>query len=243
MERKSISAADKSALKDAAISLIVQSPLIMNWRIKAHPHRTFSVDVGLGSMTAIASSLYLWILFFMEDSSTRDFFKVTTAIAPLQMGFFWWVARKKNVWNYKISSVGGFVEWWEDYFENTKYFFRGAALFSIVCIITMISIAPGMIWAIAGIGGMVILAAIRLVTWENEIEWQRFTWDQPQRIFTDRKRGMVVLERNYDPDVPFWENYLCVQVFLPKGRIDEFLTLCKKYAPSDVEYEEGSYPE
>lgn len=243
MERKSISAADKSALKDAAISLIVKSPLIMDWRIKAHPHRTFSVDVGLGSMTAIASTVYLWILFFMEESSTRDFFKVTTAIAPLQMGFFWWVARKKTVWNYKISSVGGFVEWWEDYFENTKYFFRGIALFAIVCIFIMISIAPEMVWAIAGIGGMVILAAIRLMTWENEIEWQRFTWDRPQRIFTDRKRGMVVLERNYDPDVPFWENYLYVQVFLPKDQIDEFLTLCKKFAPSDVEYEEGSFRE
>lgn len=153
------------------------------------------------------------------------------------------MARKKTVWNYKISSVGGFVEWWEDYFENTKYFFRGIALFAIVCILTMISIAPGMIWAIAGIGGMVILAAVKLMAWENEIEWQRFTWDQPKRIFTDRKRGMVVLERNYDPDVPFWENYLYVQVFLPKDRIDEFIALCKKYAPIDVEYNEGDFPD
>jgi len=106
----------------------------------------------------------------------------------------------------------------------------------------MIAIAPDLIWAIAGIGGMVILAGLKLMTWENEVNWKCFTWDRPQTIFTDRKRGMVVLERNYDPELPFWENYMYVQVFLPKDRIDEFLALCKKYALSDVEYMEGRFP-
>lgn len=90
---------------------------------------------------------------------------------------------------------------------------------------------------------MVILAAVKLMASENEIEWQRFTWDQPQLIFTDRKRGLVVLQRNFDPEVPFWENHLYVHVFLPKGQIDEFLAPCKKYASSDVEYAEDHFRE
>jgi hypothetical protein len=243
MDNAAISTADEAAFKEAAIASIVKAPSIMKWRIKAHPRRTFSIDLALGSLTAITMCIYLWIVLFMEDSSTRDFFKVTATAFPLFFIFFWWIVRKKTVWNYTITSKGGFVEFWEDYFQRTKYFFRGLAIFAVVCVVTMIAIAPGLIWAIAGVGGMVILASIKLMTWENEVEWQCFTWDRPQRIFTDRKRGMVLLERNYDPELPFWENYMYIQVFLPKDKIDEFLALCRKYAPSDVEYKEGHFRE
>jgi len=243
MERISSSTVDEPAFKAAAIASIAKAPTLMAWRIKAHSHRIFPVDAGFGSLAAVAWCIYLWILIFMEDSSTRDFFKVTTTILPLQMSFYWWIARKKTVWNYTISSEGGFVEFWEDYFQNTKYFFRGLAIFAVVCIITMIAIAPGMIWAIAGVGGMVILASIKLMTWEIDVSWKLFTWDRPQCIFTDRKRGLVVLERNPNPELPFWENYMYIQVFLPKDQIDEFLALCKIYAPGDVEYKEGDFRE
>jgi hypothetical protein len=243
MEKTSVSATDEVALKESAFASIVKAPSIMAWKIKAHPRRTRSIDIALGTLVAITSCIYLWIVLFMEDSSQRDFFKVTATAFPLFFIFFWWIVRKKNIWNYTISSEGGFVEFWEDYFQNTKYFSRVLAVFAVVCIITMIAIAPGLIWTIAGVGGMVVLASIKLMVWENEVEWQIFTWDRPQRIFTDRKRGMVLLERKYDPELPFWENYLYIQVFLPKDQIDDFLALCRKYAPSDVEYKEGSFRE
>ena len=226
-------------LKTTAIASIVKGHRLMEWKIKARPHPTFTIDVALGSMILIALCVHLWIIFLMDESVARDFFKTGFIIFPLGFIFFWWIARKKTVWNYTISTEGGFVEFWEDYFQGTKYFFRGLAVFAIVCVLAMMVIAPDLIWAVAGIGGMVILAGVRLMTWENEVEWQRFTWDRPQRISTDRKRGLVLLQRKYDPELPFWENYMYVRVFLPKGQIDEFLALCKKYAPSDVEYEEG----
>ncbi|MBC3951041.1 hypothetical protein [Pseudomonas folii] len=222
--------------------LFIEALPIMEWKIKAHSHWIFPVDAGLGSLTTGAMCLYLWIIFFMEDSSTRDFFKVTTAIAPIQMGFYWWIARKKTVWNYKISTKGGHVEYWEDYFQYSRCVFVGLAIIAIVCVLAMVSIAPGMIWAIAGVGGMVILAAIKLLAWENEVESECFTWDRPRRIFVDRKRNLVVLERRYNPDV-VGDNYLCVQVFLPKGRLDEFLAICKQYVSIDVKYEEGRFRE
>jgi hypothetical protein len=243
MEKTSFSAADEPTLKAAAIASILERPSLMEWRVKAHPHRTFPIDAGLGSFTAIGICIFLWIQLFMADSAIRDFFKYIIIIVPLQMGFFWWVARKKTVWNYTFSSEGGFVEFWEDYFQATKYFFKGLAVFAIVCVITMVAIAPGLIWAVIGIGGMVVLAAIRLMTWENDVSWKFFTWDRPQIIFTDRKRGLVVLERHHNPELPFWENYLYIQVFLPKDQIDDFLALCRKYAPGDVEYKEGHFRE
>lgn len=181
-------------------------------------------------------------IFFMADSSTRELFRNTIFVLPLGSLYLWWIGRKKTVWNYTISSEGGYVEYWEDYFGNTKYFFRGLAIFAVVCILTMIAIAPGLILLTAGMGGVMIIAAIRLASWENEVEWQRFTWDRPQKIFTDRRRGMVVLERHPVPD-DFWKNYLYLQVFLPKDRIDEFLAICKEYASEDVQYEEGRFVE
>lgn len=219
-----------------------ETPLLMEWEIKAHSHWIFPVDAGLGSMALVAICTYLWVLFFMEASPARDFFKVTTASAPVLAIFLWWAARKKTVWNYKISTVGGHVEYWEDYFKYSKYVFRGLGVFAVVCILTLISIAPGMIWAIAGVGGMVLLAAAKLMAWEHEVDSECFTWDRPQRIYVDRKRDLVVLERSYNPDI-LNDNHLHVQVFLPKGRIDEFLTLCKHYVSSEVEYIEGSIRE
>jgi hypothetical protein len=242
-EKDSISIADEAALKHAAFASITKVPTLMEWRIKAHSHWIFPADVGFGSLALIGWGIYLWIYFFMEESLTREFFVVSGTSFPLVGTLVWWGARKKTVWNYTISSEGGFVEFWEDYFQATKYFFKGLAVFAIVCVITMIAIAPGLIWAIAGIGGMVILAGIKLMTWENDVSWQRFKWDRPPCIFTDRKRGLVVLERHHNPDLPFWENYLYVQVFLPKDQIDDFLALCRKYAPGDVEYKEGHFRE
>jgi len=221
----------------------VETLLLMEWKIKAHPHWMFPTDVALGFGAVAFLSVCLWVHFFVEDASSRDFFKGPTVFALLLWLFFWCVARKKTVWNYKITSEGGYVEFWEDYFKYTKYVFKGIAVLVAVSLLAMISIAPGMILPIAGVGGMVILGSIKLMAWENEIGMKRFTWDRPQCIFTDRNRGMVVLERRVGPDIPFAENYMYIQVFLPKKRIDEFLALCRKYASSDVEYEEGHFRE
>jgi hypothetical protein len=96
MEKTSFSAADEPTLKAAAIASILERPSLMEWRVKAHPHRTFPIDAGLGSFTAIGICIFLWIQLFMADSAIRDFFKYIIIIVPLQMGFFWWVARKKR---------------------------------------------------------------------------------------------------------------------------------------------------
>lgn len=242
MKKRFLLTADEAVLKTEAIASVVEEPLLMEWEINAHSNWMLLVDAWLGSLTVAAACLYLWIVFFMEDSPTRDFFKSNHYYCTDPNGFFWWVARKKTVWNYKISTVGGHVEYWEDYFKYSKYVFRGLGVFAVVCILTLISIAPGMIWAIAGVGGMVLLAAAKLMAWEHEVDSECLTWDRPQRIYVDRKRDLVVLERSYDPDI-LNDNHLHVQVFLPKGRIDEFLTLCKHYVSSKVEYIEGNIRE
>ena len=224
-----------------AQSSVASAQQLMKWKIKAQRNYTIPLERILGTLIALSSLVYLWI-YFTNHSPARDLYTTMATTPPLFLSYFWWIVRKKTVWNYTISSGGGYVEYWEDYFGSTKYFFKGLAIFAVVCILTMIAIAPGLILLTAGMGGIMIIAAIRLASWENEVEWQYFTWDRPQKIFTDRKRGMVVLERHPVPD-NFWKNYLYLQVFLPKDRIDEFLAICKKYASEDVQYEEGHFVE
>jgi hypothetical protein len=103
----------------------------------------------------------------------------------------------------------------------------------------MISIMPMMVFVVVGAGAMAIPAAFKLLAWENEVEHDGFKWERVQLISTDRSRNLVILQRRYDPNIPFEQNHLCFRVFLSKHRIDEFLDCCKKYASADVEFEEG----
>lgn len=217
--------------------------VLMNWEIKAHPNWMVPIDAPLGFLTAIAVCACLWVHLAGVDASTRDFYQGPTIFGVLLTAFLWWSARKKTVFKYCISEQESFVECWDDYLKNTKYLFRGLAVTFALCVLSMLVIAPSLIWALVGPAGMAVIAAKKLMTWENEVTRQSFTWDRPQCVFTDRRRGLVVLERRYDPDIPFEENYLYVQIFLPRDRIDDFLALCKKYAPSDVEYKEGNFRE
>jgi len=80
---------------------------------------------------------------------------------------------------------------------------------------------------------------LKLLAWENEVDSDSFEWDRVQLILTDRKRNLVILERRYDSDIPFEQNYMYFRNFLPKYRLEEFLECCKQNAASTVDFEMG----
>jgi hypothetical protein len=51
MEKNTISIPDQEALKDAAIASVVNAPSLMDWKKRAHPHRTLPIDAFLGNFT------------------------------------------------------------------------------------------------------------------------------------------------------------------------------------------------
>ena len=216
---------------------------LMEWQIKAHPNWMVPMNIAQIVLLSVPARFMLYGYYLADSPESRESTIDLGWYGFFFAGFLCWAGRKKTVFKYSISQFGGVVESWGDYFQYTKYIFKGIAVLAGASVLAMIVIAPDMILAIAGVGGMVILGSIKLMAWENTVEVRRFTWDRPQCIFTDRKRGMVVLERRVGPDIPFVENYMYVQVFLPKKRIDEFLALCRKYAPNDVEYDEGHFRE
>jgi hypothetical protein len=213
---------------------------VMTWDIKAHPRPTLPVDIAMGILTLVPVSfiLYGWL---GDSGAEISRALVGGGLVGIILFLYLWVmaGRQKMLYSYCISERGGYVEYRQHYPEYAKHFFKGFAIFFFVCIFIMIAMDPGFVWMLAGPAGIALVAAKFLLTWENEVGHSSFQWDRPQLVFTDRTRGLVILQRRYDPDIPFEENYLYFEAFLPQHRIDEFLTIARLYAPSGVDYEEG----
>jgi len=216
------------------------SERLMSWTVKAYPQPTFVMDMSMIVVALMPTMYYIYGRFFYEDEDSRSSV-VNPALFGVVLTFFFWikVVRQKTFYSYRITENGGEVDYWLHFSRFAKILFKAIAIFVLVAVLAMISIMPMMIFALVGVGAMTIPAALKLLAWENEIEHGSFEWDRVQLISTDRSRNLVILQRRYDPDIPFEQNYLCFRVFLPKHRIDEFLDCCKKYAPSHVDFEEG----
>jgi len=155
--------------------------------------------------------------------------------------FIMWIgiARQKTFYSYRITEKEGEVKYWLHFPKCSGWIFKGIAIFALVTILAIIAIMPMMIFALVGIGAITIPAALKLLAWENEVDIDSFEWDRVQLILTDRKRNLVILQRRYDPDIPFEQNYMYFRVFLPPHRINEFLDVCRGYAPAYADFQEG----
>ena len=212
---------------------------LMSWEIKAYPQPTIFMDIGFGVLIILFVVFYLYGCLH-EDEVAKD--AITSSVpVPIAIFFIFWVGivRQKTFYTYRITKKGGVVDYWLHFPAYAGFVFKGIAIFVLVAVLTMISIMPIMIFALVGIGAVTIPAALKLLAWENEVEHDGFEWERVQLVATDRSRNLVILQRRYDPDIPFEQNYLCFRVFLPKHRIDEFLDYCKVHAPSNVDFEEG----
>jgi hypothetical protein len=214
---------------------------LMAWNIKALPHTTFEMDIGMaiGAMFPLGMMLYGY---FGEHGN--GFFQSVGTFGVCFFYFLWKkVVRQKNVYQYRITDQGGEVRYWADYPKHFGTFFKcvsGLFLFVVIC---MIAVSPAFIWLLAGAGGMALAGARFFFGWENEIRTGRFTWDRVNRVVIDNKRKMVVMTRHDDPNLSFEENYLCFEAFLTQQQIDKFVDMVKQYAPKTTDFEEGRWVE
>lgn len=213
---------------------------LMSWTVKAYPQPTLFMDVGMLVAASLPAMYYVYGWFLHENDSNRNS-TMNSALFGVALILFFWIkiVRQKTFYSYRITENGGEVDYWLHFSKFSKILFKVIAIFVLVAVLAMISIMPMMIFALVGAGAMAIPAALKLLAWENEVERDGFEWERVQLISTDRSRNLVILQRPYDPDIPFEQNYMCFRVFLPKDRIDEFLDCCKKYASSNVDFEEG----
>jgi hypothetical protein len=236
---------ENAQVHDASIETDVSlakeaSSIFMRWEIKAHAHPTMIMDVGMAVLGAFPLMFYIYGVFFHENETTRHSV-LNSGMFGIALVFFLWIAiaRQKTFYSYRITEKGGEVDYWLYFPKCAGWIFKGIAIFALVTVLAIIAIMPMMIFALVGIGAITIPAALKLLAWENEIDSGSFEWGRVQLIVADRKRSLVVLQRRYDPDIPFEQNYMYFRVFLPRQRFNEFIEACKQYAPSTVDFEEG----
>lgn len=212
----------------------------MQWEIKAHSHPVILMDGSMAVLGALPLMCFLYGIFFHENENTRYLF-TDVPIFGMVLVFIMWIgiARQKTFYSYRVTEKGSEVKYWLHFPKCSGWIFKGIAIFALVTLLAIITIMPMMIFALVGIGAITIPAALKLMAWENEVYSDSFEWDRAQLILTDRKRNLVILERRYDPDIPFEKNYMYFRVFLPPHRISEFLDVCRRYAPAYTDFQEG----
>lgn len=213
---------------------------LIQWEIKAHAHPVILMDAGMAVLGFIPLMFFLYGCFFHENENTRYIF-TDIPIFGMMLVFIMWIgiARQKTFYSYRVTEKGGEVKYWLHFPKCSGWIFKGIAIFALVTVLALIAIMPMMIFALVGIGAITIPAALKLLAWENEVDSDSFEWNRVQLILTDRKRSLVILERRYDPDIPFEQNYMYFRVFLPPHRISEFLDVCRRYAPACTYFQEG----
>lgn len=198
------------------------------------------MDGSMAVLGALPLMCFLYGIFFHENENTRYLF-TDVPIFGMVLVFIMWIgiARQKTFYSYRVTEKGGEVKYWLHFPKCSGWIFKGIAIFALVTVLAIITIMPMMIFALVGIGAITIPAALKLMAWENEVYSDSFEWDRVQLILTDRKRNLVILERRYDPDIPFEKNYMYFRVFLPPHRISEFLDVCRRYATAYTDFQEG----
>lgn len=175
-----------------------------------------------------------------DNENTREMVMFSAPVPIAIISIFWiGIVRQKTCFHYHVTDSGGFVDYWLYFPKYAGMIFKAIAIFALIVVLVAVSLMPMMIFAVAGVGLITLPAALKLLSWENEINRNSFEWKRAQLIFIDRKRNLVILQRRYDPEIPVEQNYMYFRVFLPRHRLDDFLEICQKYAPSHVDYEEG----
>ena len=201
---------------------------LMSWTIKALPHPILPVDIAMaiGALLPIGLIIYG---FFGEHASGVGSNDKFMGLFGLCLWLFLWkkVARQKNLYNYRITDQGGEVEYWMDFPDMRTFFkwFTGICLFVVIC---MIAVEPSFFWMLAGPGGMAIMGARSLISWENEKKYNWVRWDDLNHVIIDRKRKVVV---SLDDQVFF-------EAFLEKSQIDKYLEVVHLYMPPHTRFEE-----
>jgi len=208
--------------------------ILMTWKIKAYSHPTLFMDVGmavLGFFTGVFI-LYGWFLHGNEDTKHLV---VNTGLVGVVVVFILWagVVRQKTVYNYRFTEFGCEVDYWLNLPKSGATLFKALSIFIFICILSMISIDPSLIWIAAGPAGITIISAIKLLHWENSVEHHSTDWARYDLVFIDRKRKMVVPSFQDNPLAGF-------EVHLEKDKIDEFVAFLKTVIPN-AEFREAKW--
>ncbi|MFJ2682324.1 hypothetical protein ACIOYV_01125 [Pseudomonas sp. NPDC087342] len=233
---------NEHAIEEAPIAGEVQ----MSWTIKALPHNTSIMDIGMIALTlvglaALSNGIYEIFYLDLPMQQRSTFLSAHFGIICLCMTLYFWtlVIRQKNIYHYVITDIEIDVEYKTHLPQLAVTIFKWLSGTFIVSVFIFIAYNPSAAWLLAGPAGISIVSAIHFLNWKNPTKNLRFTWDRPNLVLTDRKRNLVAVQRRYNPEMRIEDNYLYIPIHLPRASIDEFLVIAKKFAPPSTDFEEG----
>ena len=233
---------DKNAIEQAPIAGNVQ----MSWTIKALPHNTSIMDMGMIVLTLIGLTALLngiYEIFYLELPLRQRsiFLSAHFGTVCLCMTLYFWilVIRQKYIYHYVVTDKEIDVKHKTHFPKLAGTFFKWLSGIFLFAVLVFIIFNPSAAWLLAGPAGISIVSAIHLLNWKNPTKSLRFTWDRPNLVITDRKRNLVAVQRRHNPKMRLEDNYLYIPVHLPKADIDKFLVLAKKLTRPSTSFEEG----
>ena len=205
---------------------------LMVWTLKAHPYPTLSMDIIMGSMALVPAGMLLYSYLGDFTNGMEIFWRIIGGGGILFVLTLWLKgARQKTVYRYRITDVGGEVEYWVDYPEHMGAFFKwlsGITLFIVIC---LIAVEPTFIWGLAGPVGIAMGGAKFFMGWKNEKKLETYPyWHLCNFVTVDRKRRMIVVHQTR-LDVGF-------DVHLSKELFDEYLDTLKAVLPPTAVFTE-----
>lgn len=208
--------------------------VLMSWEIKAHAQPTLPADIGMCVLFFIPITLFFCSWLGDISRETREVLIGGGILAVAIYSYLWILAvRQKTLFKYRIHEDGGHMAYRLYFPKYAGVFLKTFAIFTFISILSMISIDPSLIWITAGPAGITIIAAIKLLNWEDPVEHHSTDWARYDLVFIDRKRKMVVPSFQDNPLAGF-------EVHLEKAKIDEFVAFLKTVIPH-AEFREAKW--
>ncbi|KPX25504.1 Permease of the major facilitator superfamily [Pseudomonas syringae pv. delphinii] len=129
----------------------------------------------------------------MFSDSLYSLVGTVLALAGIFAYFTGLLIRQKTIYNYTLKTDGATVEYYLHYPDFASSFFKGIAI-AVILIFVFIALLTGSLLFLIGPVAMAVIAAVKLLNWENPVHHRQTTpWHLHEFVTVDHKRLMVII--------------------------------------------------
>ncbi|KWT07192.1 permease [Pseudomonas syringae pv. broussonetiae] len=193
------------------------------------PKEIMITQLGFAAFHVMASSLFIWLGWVIFSDSPSSLVCVILALGGHLAYFIGLLIRQKTIYNYTLKTDGATVEYYLHYPDFASSFFKGIAI-AIILIFVFIALFTGSLLFLIGPVEMAVVAAIKLLNWENPVHHrQTAPWHLHEFVTVDHKRLMVIIHCD-DITSGFAAR------FPSKVLVDKYLAFLRKALPANAQY-------
>lgn len=169
---------------------------ILNWKIKTLARSPKEIMIAQSIFAAIhltGSSLFIWGGWKVFLKNPHLLVGLILALGGVLAYFTGLLIRQKTIYNYTLKTDGATVEYYLHYPDFASSFFKGIAV-AVILIFVFIALLTGSLLFLIGPVAMAVIAAVKLLNWENPIHHrQTAPWHLHEFVTVDHKRLMVII--------------------------------------------------